>query len=91
MAQEKPFTEQEKRYLGALKLFMEQSGDPKHLESVKWLDELAPEPARAIIAAYRLALEDPRAFVVAYKIALWRSNILHPWTAIVSFFRRRGL
>ena len=74
MAQEKPLTEQEKRYLGALKLFMEQSGDPKHLESAKWLDKLAPEPARAIIAAYRLALDYPR----AYKIDLWRSNILHP-------------
>ena len=88
MAEEKPLTEQEKRYLGALKLFMERSGDPKHLESAKWLDELSPEPARAIIAAYHFALDDPRAFVVAYKINIWCSSILYFWGAIVSLFRR---
>jgi hypothetical protein len=89
MADEKPLTEQEKRYLNALKLFMERSEDPSHHESATMLDEFSPEQARAMIASYHLLLEDPQAFYVAHKISGWISPIFHPWVYIVNYIRRR--
>ena len=90
MADEKPLTEQEKRYLNALKLFMERSEDPSHRESAKMLDEFSPDQARAMIASYHFALENPRAFFIAHKIMGWISPILHPWVHIVDYIRRRN-
>ena len=90
MADETPLTEQEKRYLNALKLFMERSEDLSHHESAKMLDEFSPEQARTMIASYHLALKDPRAFYVAHKISGWISPILHPWVHIVDYIRRRN-
>ncbi len=56
MEEEKELTEQEKRYLDALKLFLEASddGDPKHRTATEILDELSPEQQRAIIRLYHL-------------------------------------
>ena len=89
MAKVTPLTEQEKRYLNALKLFIERSEDLEILESAKMLDDFSPKQARDIIAAYHLALDDPQAFFVAYKIHGWISPILHPWAHIRDIFRRR--
>jgi hypothetical protein len=89
MAREQPLTEQEKRYLKALKLFMERSEKPEFQESAKMLDELSPEQARAMIGSYHLALEDPQAFVMSQKIIRWISPILHPWAHIRKFRHRK--
>jgi len=89
MANEQPLTEQEKRYLNALKLFMERGGKPELQESAKMLDELSPKQARAMIGSYHLALEDPRAFAISQKIIGWISPILHPWAHIRNIFRHR--
>ena len=59
MPKKTPLTEEEKRYLNALKLFMERNEDPEHLEDRIVLDELSPEKARAMIVLHHIWLEDP--------------------------------
>ena len=88
MANEQSLTEQEERYLNALKLFMERGGKPELQESAKMLNELSPDQARVMIGSYHLALEDPRAFVISQKIIGWISPILHPWVHIRNIFHR---
>ena len=87
MTEEKPLTEQEKRYLGALKLFMESSEDPKHHDAGKVLDEMSAEDQRRIIATYHFGLENPQAILLANKIMGWISPILHPWKTIRDILR----
>jgi hypothetical protein len=84
MANEKPLTEQEKRYLNALKLFLERNGDSEHLESVKMFD-LSPKQARAMIEIYHVWLEDPQRVFLAYRIYLWISPIQAAWAQIKFF------
>ena len=86
MALETPLTDQEKRYLNALRLFMDRTEDPEHLEDGKVLDELSPEQARAMIGIYHTWLEDPQAFDLAYRIYLWIAPILAAWAHIKDIF-----
>jgi hypothetical protein len=86
MTLETPLTDQEKRYLNALRLFMERNGDPENLEDGKMLDELSPKQARAVIGIYHTWLEDPQAFDLAYKIYLRILPILDAWTYIKDIF-----
>ena len=91
MLSKEPLNEQEKRFLGALKLFME--ADPKHAEAGKILDEMPPDAQRAMINAYHLGLDDPRALAVAIWLQPWLSPILTPffWVQelLDKMFRRR--
>jgi hypothetical protein len=48
-----PLTEEEKRYLRALRLFLEKDG----ADMAKKFDEVTPDNARAAIAGYHLMLE----------------------------------
>ena len=84
-----PLTDQEKRHIGALKLFLEASDDPEGIESARMLDEFSPDQARAIVARYHLALDDPRAFFVAHKLNKWLSPFFRAWRAITGIFRRK--
>jgi hypothetical protein len=81
MADEKPLTEQENRYLNALKLFLERNGDSENLE----MFELSPEQARAMIGIYHVWLEDPQRVFLAYRIYLWISPIHAAWAQIKFF------
>ena len=90
MAQEKPLTEQEKRYLGALRLFMESSEDPKHRDAGKLLDEMSAEAQRHIIASYHFGLENPQAFLLANKIRRWVLPILRSCKSLIKFLQHKN-
>ena len=86
MARKTPLTEEEKRYLNALKLFMERNEDPEHLEDRIVLDELSPEKARAMIVLHHIWLEDPPLFFSAYKLSMWISPIVDAWAHVKGIF-----
>jgi hypothetical protein len=85
---ERPLSEEERRYVGALKLFLEASGDPKHLEAAKTLDEFSPDAQRQMISMYHFALDDPQAFILARKIHRLLSPLLSAWRSIIRLFKR---
>ena len=86
MPKKTPLTEEEKRYLNALKLFMERNEDPEHPEDRIVLDELSPEQARAMIVLHHAWLEDPRLFFLAYKLSTWISPIVDAWAHVKGIF-----
>ena len=77
MLSKEPLNEQEKRFLGALKLLLE--ADPRHGGDAKILDELTPEQQRYMINFYHLALDDPQAAIFAHRIIPYISPILAPY------------
>ena len=90
MKEVRPLTEQEKRHLNTVKLFLER-GTPEQIEAAKIADELPPDEARAIIACYHQALKNPKAWLLANTILRWWWIIRHPWKHIVDILRRRKL
>jgi hypothetical protein len=86
MGREMPLTDQEKRYLNALKLFMERVGDPEHLEDKIVVDELSPEQARAMIVLHRTWMDDPPLFFFAYTLSTWISPVVDAWSYIRDTF-----
>ena len=86
MARKTPLTEEEKRYLNALKFFMQRNEDPEHLEDRIVLDELSPEKARAMIVLHHIWLEDQPLFFSAYKLSMWISPIVDVWVHVKDIF-----
>jgi hypothetical protein len=77
MISKEPLNEQEKRFLRALRLFLE--ADPRHEGKAKILDGFTPEQQRYMINVYHLALDDPQAAMFAHKIMPYISPILTPY------------
>lgn len=86
MLSKQPLNEQEKRFLGALKLFLE--ANPKYSEAGKMLNEMSPEEQRYMINVYHLALDDPQALRFARTIMPWISPILQPYFWVREWFER---
>jgi hypothetical protein len=65
-----PLNDEERRHLGAYKLFLE-SVDSSYAESNQALDKWPPRGQREIIEAYHRWLEDPEAFKWSQKLGDW--------------------
>src|ERR1044071_703288 len=67
---DQPLTAEERRHLGAYKLFLE-SVDPSYIEVNTKLDNCSPRGLREIIKAYHLWLDDPGAIKWCLKLGDW--------------------
>jgi hypothetical protein len=62
--------EQERRHLGAVKLFLE-SVDSHYADAAQSIDEMPPWAQRRMIESYHQWLENPHAFALSRKLPRW--------------------
>src|SRR5215470_5222516 len=62
--------DQERRHLGAVKLFME-SADSRHTDFAEALDKMSPRVQRELINTYHLWLENPEACIWSRRLGDW--------------------
>ena len=69
--EDEELSEQERRHLGAVKLFLESVNSRYAEPAVHPIDEMPSWAQRRMIESYHLWLEDPHAFALSRKLPRW--------------------